>query len=146
MSNFEIGVLITLFTLVRAFLFIPFGKLSDRLGHRPVILFGITGAALISAGISLAQGYLALAFLIFLMAVCESLVYPAVVSGISKSGEGGNSGLVMGIFNAVAMVGWAVFPGVGGPLADSFGPAAPFLIFAIVGLAFVPILLKLLKD
>lgn len=146
MSDFGIGVLITIFTLGRAVLFIPFGKLSDRLGHRPVILLGVTGVALISFGISLAQGYIVLAFLIFLMAICESLVYPSVVSMISKAGEGKNLGLFMGIFNAVAMVGGAVFPGVGGPLADSFGPSAPFLVFAVVGIAFVPILGKMLKD
>lgn len=146
MSDFGIGALITIFTLGRAVLFIPFGRLSDRLGHRPVILFGIAGVSLISVGISLLQGYVALAFLILLMAICESLVYPSVVSMISKAGEGKNLGLFMGVFNAVAMIGGAVFPGVGGPLADSFGPSAPFLVFAVVGIAFVPILGKLLKD
>jgi MFS family permease len=147
MSEIQVGVLITMYCMTRPFLFTPLGKLSDKVGRKPVILTGIIGASLVSAGISLTTGHTFLAILVFLMSICEALVYPAVVSTVSRAAGGGGMGIVIGIFNAVAMVGWAIFPAVGGPLADSFGPAVPFLIFAIIGFISVPILWKLLpKD
>lgn len=43
LSAFYAGLLITVFTLLRAVLFTPFGQISDRVGHRPIILVGIIG-------------------------------------------------------------------------------------------------------
>jgi DHA1 family multidrug resistance protein-like MFS transporter/DHA1 family quinolone resistance protein-like MFS transporter len=145
MSEFLVGTLIAVYTLVRAPLFSPFGKISDRVGHRPIIIVGtIVGSAAL-AGMSLAAGYLAIAAFVVLFSASEALIYPAVVCMISKAGEG-NLGFSMGIFNAVAMLGWGAFSGMGGPLADAFGPASVFLIFSLVGFISLPIMWKLLPK
>ncbi|MEW6593220.1 MAG: MFS transporter, partial [Candidatus Hadarchaeota archaeon] len=143
MQEFLVSTLITIYTVVRAPLFSPFGKISDRVGHRPIILLGMLVGSAALAGISLATGYFAIAAFVVFLSISEALVYPAVVCMISKSGEG-SPGLMMGIFNAVAMVGWGVFSGIGGPVADAFGPASTFLIFSFVGLVSIPIMWKIL--
>ncbi|MEW6222397.1 MAG: MFS transporter [Candidatus Hadarchaeota archaeon] len=143
MPEFLVGALVAIYTLVRALLFSPFGKISDRVGHRPIILLGIFIASAASAGISLVTGYFFIAVFVIFLSISEALVYPAVVCMISKGGEG-NLGLLMGIFNMVAMIGWGVFSGIGGPLADAFSPAAVFLIFSFVGLVSIPVMWKIL--
>ncbi|MDI6884064.1 MAG: MFS transporter [Hadesarchaea archaeon] len=144
MSEVQAGFLITLFAGVRAVLFTPLGGLSDRVGRRPVILAGVIGSSFLSAAIAMVSGFPALAAIILLLAVAEGAVYPAVVSTVSRAGEGRNMGYVLGIFNAIAMVGWGLFPGVGGALADAYGPTSPFLMCAVVGLAAAALLWKLL--
>ena len=132
MPEVEIGLFITLFACIRAVLFVPMGSLSDRVGHRQVILAGMLGSALASTGIALISGYLMLAVFISALAVAVGAIYPAVMSMISEAGEGKNLGYVMGIQNVAVMVGWGLFPGVGGALADAWGPTSPYLICALV--------------
>lgn len=145
LSEFQTGTLITLFTVVRGVAFAPLGSLSDRVGARRIILTSILASSLISLGIALTTGYPSLLFLSFLLAVAEGAVYPAVISSISKICEHGNLGLVLGVFNSVGMVGWGLFPGVGGRVADLYGPTAPFLMFTVVSLLSLPVLYRLLK-
>lgn len=142
----EIGLLLTLFAGIRAVLFIPMGSLSDRIGHRSIILGGMVGSALALAGVALVSGYLMLAIIISILAAAEGAIYPAVMSMVSKAGEGKNLGYVLGIFNAAAMVGWGLFPGVGGALADAYGPTSPFLMCAVVALVASVLLWKLLPK
>lgn len=145
MNEVQIGLLITLFAGIRAVLFIPLGGLSDRFGHRPIILAGILGL-LTSAGLALTTGYLEIAILISLLAAAEGAIYPAVMSMVSKVGEGQNLGYVLGIFNAVAMIGWALFPGLGGVLADAYGPTSPYLMCAVIALVSFALVWKLLPK
>jgi MFS family permease len=146
MSEFQAGSLIALFSVSRAILFTPLGRLSDRVGYRPVILAGLVGSALASAAIAIVPGLVALAIVILLLAIAEGATYPAVVSSISKEG-GPNLGYALGIFNATAMVGWGLFPGVGGPLADALQkPAFPFIMSAAFGMLAAVVLWHLLPK
>lgn len=142
----EVGFLITLFAGIRGVLFVPMGSLSDRVGHRSAILAGMFGSAFALAGIALLSSYLALAAIICILAAAEGAVYPAVMSMISKAGEGENLGYVIGIYNAIAMVGWGVFPGIGGALADVYGPTSPYLMCAVVALIASVLFWKLLPK
>lgn len=146
LSEFQAGTLVTLFTVIRGIAFAPLGGLSDRFGPKRMILTSTLASALISAGLASATAYWELLVLSFLLAVAEGAVYPAVVSDISKLGERSSLGLVLGIFNSVGMIGWGIFPSVGGVIADRYGPSAPFLMFALVGLLSVPILQKVLRE
>jgi MFS family permease len=144
MSEFQAGLLVALFSVSRAVLFTPLGKLSDRVGHRPIILGGLVGSALASATITIVSGLIALALVILILAAAEGATYPAVVSSISMEGKA-NLGYALGIFNATAMIGWGLFPGVGGSLADVLHePASPFFMSAISGLFAAIVLLHLL--
>ena len=146
MTALGAGLLITLFSGTRALLFIPMGGLSDRIGHRPVILVGLMGLALGSAGISLISGYLALAVVIAFMAIAGGAVYPAMMSVVSKVGEGRSLGHVLGIFNAIVILGWGFFPGIGGALADAYEPTSPYLMYALVAIVSTVLVWKLLPK
>jgi len=145
LTEFQVGTLITLFTIVRGIAFAPLGGLSDKVGAKRMILASIFGSSLVSAALGVVTGYFGLLMLSFLLALAEGAVYPAVVSSISKIGQRSSPGLVLGIFNSVGMTGWGLFPGIGGVVADAYGPSSPFLMFAIVGIISLPVLQKLLK-
>ncbi len=146
MTEFEAGLVIALFSIVRAFLFVPLGGLSDRVGHRSVIIVGIVGSSLVSAAMAFAYGALSIAALLLVLAVAEGATYPAVLSSISKEGEGKDLGYVLGIFNAIAMIGWGLFPGIAGPMADAYGATSPFLVSAAMGFIAVLILWRFLPK
>jgi MFS family permease len=140
MSAFQAGLLITLFVLVRAVLFTPLGTISDRRGHRPVILAGMLGISLFFLLLCLASDAIVLSALLIPLAISAGAIYPSVMSAISKLG--GGLGYLMGIFNLITSIGWGVFPGVGGALADSFGPSASFLMSGVLALLSTAILWK----
>lgn len=144
MSAFDVGLLITLFVLVRALIFTPLGALSDRVGHRPLILAGLSGASLVFLLLYTASNAVSLTAFLILLALATGSMYPSVLSALSKSG--GGVGYLMGIFNLVISIGWGVFPGVGGAIADSFGPTSAFLISGLIGLITVAVLWKKLPK
>lgn len=147
LSAFQAGSLLTLFAFVRAIVFTPFGKISDRVGHRPTILTGIIGSSLALACFAVVSNPVMIAVVLVLLAMSAGAIYPSVMSGISKVGGGNNMGYFFGMFNAITSIGWGVFPGVGGVLADAYGPTSPFLMSGLFGLVSVIILWKLLpKD
>jgi MFS family permease len=148
LSEFQAGLFITLFSVARALLFIPLGRVADRVGYRPVLLAGLMGASLASTALAVVSGVVALAAVMLALALAQGATYPAVVSSISKEGGRANIGYVLGVFNTTAMIGWGLFPGMGGALADALRePASPFLMSAALGLLATVVLWKLLpKD
>jgi len=139
LSEFDVGFLIAIFTVLRAAFFIPFGAVSDRIGARVAMLSGLTAASVFCLGVGAAHDFLALLLALVGLAVSIGLVYPSLMSAVSKA-AGRSTGYVMGIFNSISGLGWALFPGAGGALADVFSPEAPFIMCAVVGAALVVIL------
>jgi DHA1 family multidrug resistance protein-like MFS transporter len=144
LSGAEIGGLLTTFAMIRALLFIPMGGLSDRFGPRPVILMGLAGAAVASAVLGAVTGYLSITLAVVVLAGAESAIYPAAISMASEIGGGASRGYVLGIFNAVAMAGWGILPGIGGALADIVGPTAPYFMCALVAAITLIVMWKVL--
>jgi MFS family permease len=144
MTEAQVGILITVFTLTRALLFVPFGRLSDRIGAQSAVTWGSAASSIAFLGFSFATDFCSMALLMFALAVGIGLIYPSIMSLVSSAG-GRNTGHVMGLFNSASGLGWALFPGAGGALADAVSPVAPFLMCALAGIAFVGILLMLGK-
>ncbi len=144
LSAFYAGLLLTIFTLLRAFLFKPFGEASDRLGYRPVILAGVFAASLALMLFVFVSELITLVVVLVILAVSVSSIYPSVFSGISKVGAGGNFGYLLGVFNLITNIGWGVFSGVSGALADAYGPTSSFLVYGVMGLLAAIVLWKIL--
>jgi len=140
-----VGLMITLFATIRALFFIPLGNVSDRYGSRPVIQLGLFCLVIGSAGLVVAQGYFLLALMISILAIAEGALYPAVMSVVSKIG-GQTSAYVLGIFNAVAVLGWGVLPPISGYLADHVDLLAPYLICAVIAFVALAFLWKLMPK
>lgn len=144
LSAFQAGLLITLFVLVRAMIFTPFGAISDKVGHRPVILAGLIGASLTFLLLYTASDAITLTVFLVLLAISAGAVYPSVISAISKLS--GGLGYLMGIFNLITLIGWGIFPGIGGAIADAYGPNSSFLMSGIMGLVSAVVLWKILPE
>lgn len=145
MSEAEAGILITIFTLTRALFFIPSGKLSDRVGERALTKWAMLTVSVVYIWFFAAYNLVLLAMLLFGVALGIGMMYPSIMSLASKAG-GTSTGYAMGVFNAISGLGWAIFPGAGGFLADVFSPVAPFLMCAIIGIVCSAILAIALRG
>jgi DHA1 family multidrug resistance protein-like MFS transporter len=145
MTAAEIGGLISLFTVVRGLLFIPVGSLSDKYGAKRIIGLGLFGLVVTWTGLIVITNYFALIPVIVGLAAAAGSIYPAVMSMVSKIG-GQTSAYLLGIFNGVTALGWAVMPPLGGFLADSVAPTVPYLMSTLISLAALIILGKILDE
>lgn len=127
-SGFQVGVLMTAYSAMQ-FLCAPFwGRLSDRIGRRPVLLVSIAGNAaamlLFALSTNLVIFFLARAFAGMANAnIGTAQAYIADVTPPEKRAQG------MGLIGAAFGLGFVLGPAVGGLLA-SFGLAAPALAAA----------------
>jgi MFS family permease len=52
---------------------------------------------------------------------------------LSKTRKG-ISGKMIGAYETIFGIGWAVGPTIGGPITQSYGDQAPYLVFFIIGI------------
>ncbi|HZN02455.1 MAG TPA: MFS transporter, partial [Candidatus Polarisedimenticolia bacterium] len=130
-TSIEIALLFTLYSLMQ-FLFAPiWGRLSDRIGRRPVLIAGLLGGGagllLFGAGDRLMTLYLArgLSGLMSSAALPTAMAYVADVTDEKRRGHG------MGAMGAAMGLGFIFGPGIGGALAR-FGHATPFLVAGLL--------------
>jgi len=125
-SGFVIGVLISAFSIAQLLSAPLWGKLSDRHGRRPVLLFGLA----ISAVSYIVFAYAESLWLLFLSRAVQGLgggtvgVIQAYVADASKPGERAKG---LGWLSAATSLGAIVGPAAGSALAAIWGRAAPGL-------------------
>jgi MFS transporter, DHA1 family, tetracycline resistance protein len=129
-AGWEIGALMSTFSLMQ-FVFAPIlGRLSDRVGRRPVLLTSTAGAAIsymIFAYGSGLQGHAALAFLFASRAfagICGANigVAQAYIADITPPAERSKK---MGLIGMAFGLGFILGPALGGYARQYFGPAGP---------------------
>jgi MFS family permease len=145
MSEMGIGLVIMLFAMVRAISFIPMGSVSDKIGVQPIIASGLFALAIASATLMFAKDYFLIAAIVAAIAIAEGAIYPSIMSIVTKIG-GQNSAYILGVFNAVSVLGWGVLPPIGGVLADNVSPVAPYMMCSIVALVSLISLLKIMPK
>ena len=111
----RVGVLISVFGLVNAFLEPVFGALIDRAGRtKPFIMVGLVLMAIATLGFLFATRYTDLLFLRTLQGIGVGVTVPAalalMVSASHKSTRGGS----MGIYPTSRMLGLGIGPLIGG--------------------------------
>jgi len=128
-----------LFNIVFALTAIPFGKLSDRIGRKKVLLIGYFLAIIVSLGFAFIEGLVWLSLFFMLYGVVYAIVnsvqraYVADLSGAMKGTSLGFYYFVIGLINIPAGF-------VAGTLWDLNPSAMFFYIAFITGLAFVMML------
>lgn len=125
------GLLIGVFSLM-VFLFAPiWGKLSDRVGRRPVLLLSVLGSA---AGYFL-MGYANSLLLLFVARIIDGAsggnvaAAQAYIADITKSQERSKA---MGMIGAAFGLGFIIGPALGGILSDQISAQAPFIFVGIL--------------
>jgi len=125
-SDAGIGVLVASFSLMQFLLAHWWGRLSDRVGRRPVLLVGLAGSALSYLLFAAAQNFWVLLFSRLVAGGMGATVnvaqaYLADVTAPEKRAR------AMGLIGAAFGLGFVVGPALGG-ISSRFGNAAPGLL------------------
>jgi MFS transporter, DHA1 family, tetracycline resistance protein len=112
------------------FLFVPlWGRLSDRVGRRPVVLVSIAAAMVgfLLFGFAGSLGALFAARLVTGIGNANIATVQAILADITAPEERSKA---MGILGAAFGLGFIIGPGVGGVVGSAWGPAAPAFVSA----------------
>ena len=132
-SALMVGLLSTSFSLMQ-FLFAPFwGRLSDRIGRRPVILLGLLGSAISYALFALASS-LPMLFVARSLAGIAGANIPTAQAFIADITTPENRARGMGMVGAAFGLGFVFGPAIGGFLSR-WGYAAPAWFASALSLA-----------
>ena len=132
-SALIVGLLSTSFSLMQ-FLFAPFwGRLSDRIGRRPVILIGLIGSALWYSLFALATS-LTMLFVARCLAGIAGANIPTAQAFIADITTKENRARGMGMIGAAFGLGFVFGPAIGGFLSH-WGYAAPAWFAAAISFA-----------
>ena len=96
-------------------------------------------AATIAVSLGLAFSVISDSIIIYgvalvLMGFGFSIFFPLTLEIILSKTRKGISGKIIGAYETVFGIGWAIGPTIGGPITQSFGDQAPYVVFCIVGI------------
>jgi MFS family permease len=120
-TGIEIGIVISIRTIVNAGLQIPFGKIADRYNKVALILTGcfITSACLFVMPST--TNFLHLVCLSGFMGIGEAVVWPTLGAIAVEEGHRYGQGSMMGVFSMAMSVGLLIGSLVSGSSMDLFG-------------------------
>lgn len=139
-----IGVLSASFSMAQLVFAPIWGKLSDRIGRKPIIIISLCGTALGS----LVTGFAGVLWLLFLGRIIDGIsgasvsVAQASVADIAPPGQRAR---YMGLIGAAFGVGFVAGPAIGA-LAALVGPKVPFFVAAAIAAINALIALKRLPE
>ncbi len=120
-SRMEVGSIFTLGALSGLLTSYIFGRLADRIGRKPLILFSQIGFSIVMLSYSLIT-YKSYAYLIQILEGLSwamlGVAAPALIADLSKREERGEA---MGIYSTTWNLGWVIGPIFGGFLSENFG-------------------------
>ncbi|WP_333776531.1 MFS transporter [Streptomyces sp. IBSBF 3136] len=143
----ELLWIVDVYPLVCASLLILFGTLGDRIGRRRVLLLGYALFGVASAVAALAPSAQALILARALLGVGGAMIMPATLSILRQVfPDRRERALAIGIWSAVAAVGAAVGPLLGGFLLEHFWWGSVFLVNIPLMLVSLPVGRLLLPE
>ncbi|MBI4301256.1 MAG: MFS transporter [Chloroflexi bacterium] len=108
------------------------GRLSDKLGKKPFMSFGLLIFTLAAIGFAWSPTYRELTLFRVFSGVGAAMVFPVAYAYIGLLAPQGREGTYMGLFNISFMVGFGAGPVLGGILKDTLSDDAPFIAMAIL--------------
>ncbi|MGW1727961.1 MFS transporter [Streptomyces sp. NPDC002306] len=146
-SGIELLWIVDTYPLVCASLLILFGTLGDKVGRRKILLLGYTLFGLASGLAALAQDAQTLIAARALLGVGGAMIMPATLSILRQVfPERRERAMAIGVWSAVAAVGAAVGPLLGGFLLEHFWWGSVFLVNIPLMLVSLPIGRLLLPE
>ena len=135
MTDTDILLLYFIFGISRVISLALAGKLARKTSQT---LIAATIAVSMGLAISvIADSIITFAVAIVLMGFGFSIFFPLTLEIILSKTRKEISGKIIGAYETVFGLGWAIGPTIGGPITQSFGNQAPYLVFCIVGIGTV---------
>jgi DHA1 family multidrug resistance protein-like MFS transporter len=141
-SAVEIGLVFTAFSVSRALLGPFVGRLSDRIGRRPLILGGLLVYTAVSVLYASAGSLWMLGAFRFLQGVGSVMVTPIAQAYVGDLTPKGREGRYMNAFYSSQFIGMAFGPLLGGVIGSVWSYAAAFYVMG--GLSLLSLLLVFL--
>ena len=139
-SNFELGLIVSGFTISQ-FLVQPFfGGFSDRWGRKPFMVGGLACYGLVALLYIIADDLYSIFLVRLLHGLGAGMIWPALAAYIVDHSPVERRGESMGLLSAVESIGFAVGPLLGGMLFSLGGMNLPFLgcsILAFLAMALI---------
>ncbi|NCW21826.1 MAG: MFS transporter, partial [Gammaproteobacteria bacterium] len=108
------------------------GPLVKRFGEKRLSLMAIGGVAVGLLLFATARNEAMVWAAICVFGLANGLFLPVITSLVSFEADSRSRGAVMGMFNASSSAGRIVGPALSGPVYFKLGPAAPFVISAVL--------------
>jgi len=131
----QLGVLVAAYDLAEVLLKPVFGALSDRVGPKRVILWGLVAFAAVSALGALLPGMTALILIRFGQGAAASAFSPAASAAVGRLASPAARGRYFGRYGSWKSLGYASGPLVGALLAATGGQALLQGVLALLGAA-----------
>jgi len=131
-SELEIGFLFTAYSLAFIVLQTPIGMLSDRMGRKPVLLFGALGSAIAFCTFTLTDFIYHLILIMVVLGMTLGSVYTISTAAASDLIPSAKRGTLLGTFDAIIDFGFIIGPLYSGLAADKFGMGTQYILNAFV--------------
>ena len=136
-GSLALGIFMSAYSIMQ-FIFNPvWGKLSDRIGRRPVILIGLLGYGMTFLMYGLVKNLFLLIFLRALSGIVSSATIPTAMAYLADITTGSDRSKGMGMIGAAMGMGMIFGPALGGFLGQ-YGFSLPFFVAGVVALLLVP--------
>src|SRR5262245_32873470 len=131
-SGIEVGLLVASFSAAQFVCFPLLGRLSDRVGRKPVLLLSLFGTA-VASFITGAAGALWVLFLGRIIDGASGASVSVAQGAVTDLAPPSDRPRLLGLLSAAFGVGFVIGPAIGG-LAALGGPHVPFFVAATVAL------------
>ena len=132
MSATDILLLYFIFGISRVVSLALTGKFARKTSQT---LIAATIAVSIGLAISMvADSIITFGIALVLMGFGFSIFFPLTLEIILSKTQKKISGKIIGAYETIFGMGWAVGPTIGGPITQSFGSEAPYLVFCVIGI------------
>lgn len=134
MSLAQIGTLAAIYPAVWGMAQIFTGALSDRIGRKQLIVWGMWVQAVGVAVTALSAGFLGFGFGAVLLGLGTAMVYPTLLAAIGDVAHPAWRASAVGVYRLWRDLGYAVGALLAGITADLFGLAAAVWLVAVITL------------
>jgi multidrug resistance protein len=128
----SIGLVVAIYGLGRFLFSVPVGQAADRYGRRNVIVVGTVLTCVGSILCGVAGTFVQLLVFRFISGAGSTAVITGTQIVVADVATRENRGRMMSTYSGVFQFAVGIGPSVGGVIADSLGPRAPFFVFAVL--------------
>jgi multidrug resistance protein len=135
----SLGIFMSVYSIMQ-FIFAPiWGRLSDRIGRRPVLIMGLSGYGITFIMFGLISNLYLLIILRALAGMVSSATLPTAMAYLADITEGADRSKKMGMLGASMGMGMVFGPAIGGWLGI-YGFSVPFFVAGALAICLLPVI------